>query len=75
MPGSHWIGENIAQFGGDATTITAWDGILGAIAVDWLGFAYPQDPTMNVTILDFATVLFRLRRVSTLTLQEATSIS
>ncbi|KAI0104672.1 carboxylesterase [Nemania sp. FL0031] len=39
-----WVHKNIGAFGGDRNRITLWGHSAGALSVDILNFAYPDDP-------------------------------
>jgi acetylcholinesterase len=56
--GLEWVRNNIASFGGDPSKIVAWGQSGGAIAVDFLNFAYPSDPIVSGMILDSSTALY-----------------
>ncbi|KAJ6523972.1 Alpha/Beta hydrolase protein [Mycena capillaripes] len=53
-----WLRVNIMAFGGDATRIVAWGESAGAIAIDFLHFAFPTDPIFYASILQSGTALF-----------------
>jgi acetylcholinesterase len=53
-----WVRDNIANFGGDPSRIVAWGQSGGAIAIDYLNFAYPSDPIFSSMILDSSTALY-----------------
>ncbi|KAH8886237.1 alpha/beta-hydrolase [Thozetella sp. PMI_491] len=53
-----WVRENIASFGGDPSKIVTWGESAGAIAIDYLNFAYLEDPITSGTILESGTALF-----------------
>ncbi|KAJ7238835.1 Alpha/Beta hydrolase protein [Mycena haematopus] len=53
-----WVRANIDAFGGDVTRIVAWGESAGAIAVDWLNFAFPVDPIVSGAIMESGTALF-----------------
>ena len=50
--------DNIARFGGDSSKIIAWGESAGAIAVDYLDFAYFLDPIVSGRIMASGTALF-----------------
>ncbi|KAK5130472.1 hypothetical protein LTR08_001994 [Meristemomyces frigidus] len=56
-----WVRNNIARFGGDPSRIVKWGESAGAIACDFLNFAYPSDPIANGMILDSGTALFPIK--------------
>jgi acetylcholinesterase len=56
--GLEWVRDNIANFGGDPSKIVAWGQSAGAIAVDFLNFAFPSDPIFYGMILDSSTALY-----------------
>ncbi|KAJ7804048.1 para-nitrobenzyl esterase [Mycena olivaceomarginata] len=53
-----WVRANIAAFGGDTAHIVAWGESAGAIAIDFLNFAFPDDPIVWGSIMESGTVLF-----------------
>ncbi|TQS33461.1 hypothetical protein Golomagni_06193, partial [Golovinomyces magnicellulatus] len=53
-----WVQENIAGFGGDPERIVLWGQSAGAIASDYLNFAYPADPIFSGLILESGTALY-----------------
>ncbi|KAJ6528103.1 Alpha/Beta hydrolase protein, partial [Mycena capillaripes] len=53
-----WLRMNIGAFGGDAARIVAWGESAGAIAVDFLNFAFPTDPIFYGSIQDSGTALY-----------------
>jgi acetylcholinesterase len=53
-----WVRDNIVEFGGDPSRIIGWGQSGGAIAVDYLNFAYPSDPVYSGMILDSSTALY-----------------
>lgn len=53
-----WVRDNIANFGGDASRIVTWGQSSGAIAMDYLNFAYPSDPIASGMILDSGSALY-----------------
>lgn len=53
-----WVRDNIAAFGGDPARMVKWGESAGAIASDYLNFAYPSDPIFTGMILDSGTALF-----------------
>lgn len=53
-----WVRTNIGAFGGDASSIVAWGQSGGAIAVDFLNFAFSDDPIVHGSIMDSGTALF-----------------
>ncbi|KAJ6528106.1 Alpha/Beta hydrolase protein, partial [Mycena capillaripes] len=53
-----WLRMNIGAFGGDAARIVSWGESSGAIAVDFLNFAFPTDPIVYGAILDSSTAIF-----------------
>ncbi|KAH8653790.1 Alpha/Beta hydrolase protein [Xylariales sp. PMI_506] len=53
-----WVRDNIAKFGGDPSKIIAWGQSGGAIAIDYLNFAYFSDPIVSGMILESGTALF-----------------
>jgi acetylcholinesterase len=53
-----WVRDNIAKFGGDPSRIIAWGQSAGAVAIDYLNFAYPSDPIFSGMILDSGTAFF-----------------
>ncbi|KAE9368170.1 alpha/beta-hydrolase [Stipitochalara longipes BDJ] len=53
-----WVRDNIASFGGDPSKIIDWGESAGAIAVDYLDFAYPNDPIVSGRIMASGTALF-----------------
>ncbi|KAJ7669645.1 Alpha/Beta hydrolase protein [Mycena rosella] len=64
-----WVRDNAAAFGGDAARIVAWGESAGAIAVDYLNFAFYEDPIVTGFIMDSATALFPERVKTTDTAQ------
>lgn len=50
-----WVRENIARFGGDSSKIVGWGQSAGAIALDYLNFAYPSNPIFSGLILESGT--------------------
>jgi cholinesterase len=42
-----WLHANIASFGGDPDKITIFGQSAGGVAVDYLAYAYPNDPIVN----------------------------
>lgn len=55
--GLEWVRSNIANFGGDPSKITLWGQSAGASSVDFLNFAYPEDPIAKGIILDSSSSL------------------
>ncbi|KAK4552638.1 hypothetical protein LTR86_010282 [Recurvomyces mirabilis] len=55
---TEWIRDNIAAFGGDPAKMVKWGESAGAIASDYLNFAYPSDPIFSGMILDSGTAMF-----------------
>ena len=53
-----WIRDNIAAFGGDPAKMVKWGESAGAIANDYLNFAYPSHPIFTGMILDSGTALY-----------------
>jgi carboxylesterase type B len=53
-----WVRTNIGGFGGDAQRIVAWGESAGAIAADFLNFAFPADPIVYGSIMESGTALF-----------------
>jgi carboxylesterase type B len=53
-----WVRANIAAFGGDTAHIVAWGESAGAIAIDFLNFAFPDDPIVWGSIMESGTALF-----------------
>jgi acetylcholinesterase len=53
-----WVRDNIAVFGGDPSKIVDWGESAGAIAVDYLDFAYHSDPIVAGRILSSGTAMF-----------------
>nr|POE78061.1 putative secreted lipase [Quercus suber] len=53
-----WLRQNIAAFGGDPSNMVKWGESAGAIACDFLNYAYPSDPIVTGMILDSGTALF-----------------
>ncbi|KAJ7648859.1 Alpha/Beta hydrolase protein [Mycena rosella] len=64
-----WVRDNAAAFGGDIARIVAWGESAGAIAVDYLNFAFYKDPIVAGFIMDGATALFPERVKTTDTAQ------
>ncbi|KAJ7664776.1 Alpha/Beta hydrolase protein, partial [Mycena rosella] len=64
-----WVRDNAAAFGGEAARIAAWGESAGAIAVDYLNFAFYEDPIVTGFIMDSATALFPERVKTTDTAQ------
>lgn len=56
--GLEWVRDNIAAFGGDPSKIISWGESAGAIALDYLNFAYPTDPIVSGMIMDSGTAFF-----------------
>lgn len=56
--GLEWVRDNIANFGGDPTKIIVWGQSGGAIAVDFLNFAYNSDPIASGMVLDSGTAFY-----------------
>jgi acetylcholinesterase len=50
--------KNIAKFGGDPSKIVDWGESAGAIAVDYLDFAYHSDPIFSGRIMNSGFALF-----------------
>lgn len=63
--GLEWVRDNIADFGGDPDKIIVWGESAGAVAIDYLNFAFPSDPIAKGMILDSSTALFPQRGVQT----------
>lgn len=57
-PARRALRENIAKFGGERSKIVSWDQSAGAIAADYLNFAYTSDPIISGMILDSGTELY-----------------
>nr|POF27652.1 isoform 4 of acetylcholinesterase [Quercus suber] len=53
-----WVRDNIAAFGGDPSRMVQWGESAGAIACDFLNFAFASDPIVTGMILDSGTALF-----------------
>lgn len=53
-----WVRDNIDSFGGDPAKMTLWGESSGAIATDFLNFAYPSDPIVGGMILASNNALF-----------------
>ncbi|KAF8183220.1 Alpha/Beta hydrolase protein [Mycena galopus ATCC 62051] len=53
-----WVQKNIGPFFGDTSRMVVWGQSAGAIAIDWLSFAFPQDPIVQGLIMDSGTALF-----------------
>jgi acetylcholinesterase len=53
-----WVRDNIANFGGDTSKIVYWGQSAGAIACDYLNFAYPLDPIVSGIIMDSGTSFY-----------------
>lgn len=53
-----WVRDNIVEFGGDPLRIIAWGQSGGAIAIDYLNFAYPSDPIASGMILESSTAFY-----------------
>lgn len=58
--GLEWVRSNIAKFGGDPARIVNWGESSGAIGVDFLNFAFAEDPITSGSILDSTTAIFPL---------------
>lgn len=55
--GLEWVQTNIANFGGDPSKITIWGQSAGASSVDYLNFAYPDNPIVHGIIMDSSSSL------------------
>jgi carboxylesterase type B len=53
-----WVEENIVKLGGHPSNIVVWGQSAGAIALDYLNFAYPSNPIASGMILDSSTALY-----------------
>ncbi|KAM0485589.1 hypothetical protein ACHAPX_001577 [Trichoderma viride] len=53
-----WVRDNISNFGGDPSRIVVWGQSGGAIALDYLNFAYPEDPIISGMIMESGNALF-----------------
>lgn len=53
-----WVRDNIAKFGGYPSKIVGWGQSAGAIAVDYLNFAFPADPIFSGLILESGTASY-----------------
>ncbi|KAJ6496176.1 carboxylesterase, type B [Mycena sanguinolenta] len=60
-----WVRANIGSFGGDTSRMVVWGQSAGAIAIDWLSFAFPQDPIVQGMIMNSGTALFPLAGTTT----------
>jgi acetylcholinesterase len=47
-----WVRTSIADFGGDPSKITIWGQSAGAASVDYLNFAWPDDPIVKGIIME-----------------------
>lgn len=63
--GLEWVRSNIAAFGGNPNKIVAWGQSGGAIAIDYLQFAYPSDPIFSAMILDSGSAFYSRARAQT----------
>ena len=73
-----WVRDNIAKFGGDPLKIVAWGESAGAIAIDYLNLAYPDDPIVSGNIMGSGTALFEpqsLRLTSDTTYSNFTTVA
>ena len=52
---TEWLRTNIGAFGGNASRMVVWGESAGAIAIDYLNFAYAEDPIYTGMILDSGT--------------------
>ncbi|KAI0870187.1 carboxylesterase [Hypoxylon argillaceum] len=52
-----WVYENIEAFGGDRNRITLWGHSAGALSVDILNFAYPDEPLAAAIFLMSGTAM------------------
>lgn len=57
-----WVRANIEAFGGDIAHIVSWGESGGAIATDFLHFAFPDDPIVCGSIMESGTALFPANR-------------
>ncbi|KAJ7448494.1 Alpha/Beta hydrolase protein [Mycena latifolia] len=64
-----WVRDNVAAFGGDPARMVAWGESAGAIAIDYLNFAFPADPIVQGFIMESGTALFPLATKTSATAQ------
>lgn len=70
-----WLRDNVASFGGDLSKITIFGQSAGAVAVDYLAYAYADDPIVNGFIQESGNAFsFPLNNMST-TLRNWYSVS
>ena len=55
--GIEWVRDNIAKFGGDPKRITLMGQSAGSMSIDYLNFAYPEDPIATGMMLHSGTAL------------------
>ena len=61
-----WLRDNVASFGGDPNKITIFGQSAGAVAVDYLAYAYADDPIVHGFIQESGNAFsFPLNNIST----------